>query len=64
MWFLVVRALKEELKEHGLSTAEQIIKVVTAIWDSATFHELQSVFANWTQRLTWVIAETGEYYTK
>jgi hypothetical protein len=61
---LVVRALKEELKEHEFSTPEQIIKAITAFWDSTTSHELQSVFAEWTQRLAWVIAETGEYYTK
>jgi hypothetical protein len=56
--------LKEKLKKGDLSMAEQINKVITAIWDSVTCDELQNVFAEWIQRLTWVIAERSEYYSQ
>jgi hypothetical protein len=56
--------LEEKLKEHELSMVEQIIEAITAVRDSVTFDELQSVFAEWIQRLTWVTTARGEYYTK
>jgi hypothetical protein len=56
--------LKEKLKEPELSTAEQIIEVILIIWDSVTFDELQSVFAEWIQKLIWVITQRSEYCTE
>jgi hypothetical protein len=56
--------LKERLKEHELSTREETIEAITAIWDFVTFDEIQSVFAEWIQRLTWVIAKRGEFDTQ
>jgi hypothetical protein len=55
--------LKEKLTAHKRSRAEQIIEAITAIWDSVTFEEPQRVFAEWIQRLTWVIDERGKHYT-
>jgi hypothetical protein len=52
--FWLFGLLKEKLKEHRLSTAEQIIEMISAIGDSTTFTELQSVFAEYIQRLTWL----------
>jgi hypothetical protein len=56
--------LKEKLKDHELSTAEHIIEAITATWDSVTFNELQSMFSEWIQKLTWAIAERGKYCTR
>jgi hypothetical protein len=38
--FWLFELLKEKLEEHEVSTAEQIIKAITTIWDSVTFDEL------------------------
>jgi hypothetical protein len=43
--FWVFGLFKEKLKEHELSTAEQIIEAITAICGSVTFDELQNVSA-------------------
>jgi hypothetical protein len=56
--------LKRKLKERELSTWEQIIQVIPTIWEAVIFEELQSMFAEWVQRLAWVCAESGEDYTK
>jgi hypothetical protein len=52
MCFSFFGLLKEKLKEYDRSTAERIIEAIAAIWDSITFHELQSVLAEWIERLT------------
>jgi hypothetical protein len=41
--------LKEKLKEPERSTSDEIIETITAIWNYATFEELQSVFSEWIQ---------------
>jgi hypothetical protein len=61
---LAVRTFEEKLEEHELATAESVIEAIIAIWESITFDELQSVFAEWIHKLTWVTAESGEYYTE
>jgi hypothetical protein len=58
------RLLKEKVKEQELSTSEHIIEAITATWDTVPFEELQSMFTEWIQRLTWVIAKSGKDYTK
>jgi hypothetical protein len=37
--------LKEKHKEQELSTSDEIIEVITTIWNNITFHELQNVFS-------------------
>jgi hypothetical protein len=62
--FYSFKLLKNKLKDHELSMAEQIIEAITAVWDSVTFDELQSLFAEWIQRLTCFIDERNEHYAK
>jgi hypothetical protein len=35
----------KKLKEQELSTSDEIIEVITTIWNDVTFEELQSVFS-------------------
>jgi hypothetical protein len=51
--------LKEKLKEQELSTSDEINEKITTIWNDVTFEELQSVFSEWIQRVTWVIEHRG-----
>jgi hypothetical protein len=55
--------LKEKLKEQELSTSNEIIEVIMTICNDITLKELQGVFSEWTQRVTWVI-ERGGYYKR
>jgi hypothetical protein len=58
------RVRTEKLKESELLTPKEIIKAITVISDAVAFEELQSVFREWIQQLTWVIANAGVYFTK
>jgi histone-lysine N-methyltransferase SETMAR len=53
--------LKEKLQEQELSASDEIIEVITTIWNDITFEELQSVFSEWIQRVTWVIEQGGVF---
>jgi histone-lysine N-methyltransferase SETMAR len=53
--------LKRKLKEHQLSTSDEIIEVIMTICNDITFKELQSVFSEWIQRVIWVIERRGYY---
>jgi hypothetical protein len=35
---------QKKLEEQQLSTSDEIIEAITAIWNNVTFEELQSVF--------------------
>jgi hypothetical protein len=44
--FLLFGMLKEKMKDRALQTAEEILEVVTLIWNAVSFEQLQSVFLN------------------
>jgi hypothetical protein len=50
IWFL-----KEKLNEQELSTSDESIELIPAMWNDVTFEELQGVFSEWIQRVIWVI---------
>jgi hypothetical protein len=54
--------LKEKLKEQELSTSDEIIEAIVTICNDVTLKELQSVFSERIQRVTWVIERGGYYY--
>jgi hypothetical protein len=54
--------LKEKLKEQELSKSNEIIEAIVTICNDVTLKELQSVFSEWIQRVTWVI-ERGHIIT-
>jgi hypothetical protein len=50
------------MKERVFQSEEQILAAITDSWNELTFEDIQRVFHNWMGRLTWVIANSGEYY--
>jgi hypothetical protein len=53
---------QRKVKGQELSTSEEIIEAVMAIWSDVPFEELQSLFCERTQRVTWVIGHMVEDY--
>jgi hypothetical protein len=60
--FWLFGILKQKMKERVFQSEEQILAATTESWNELTFEDIQRVFHNWMERLTWVIANTGEYY--
>jgi transposase len=60
--FWLFRILKQKMKERGFQSEEQILAAISESWNELTFEYIQRVFHNWMERLTWVIANSGEYY--
>jgi hypothetical protein len=50
--------LKEVLKDRELNSSDEIDEAMVKVWDGLTFHEVQTVFHNWMNRLTW-LSENG-----
>jgi hypothetical protein len=51
--------LNEKLKEQELRSSDEIIEAIPTIWNAVPFEELQGVFCEWIQRVTWVIEHGG-----
>jgi hypothetical protein len=58
--FWLLGFLKEKRKEQEPSTSNEIIEAITTIWNDVTFKELQSVFSEWIQLVTWAIEHEGD----
>jgi hypothetical protein len=61
-WFF--GRLKGIMKDQGFHPHDEIEEVITMVWNSLTFDEVQSVFHNWMNRLRWVIENGGGYITE
>jgi hypothetical protein len=57
-WFFGM--LKRILNGCESNSSDEIEEAITKVWDELTFDEVQSVFHNWTSRLTWVIENEEE----
>jgi transposase len=60
--FWLFGILKQKMKERGFQSEEQILAAITENWNELTSKDIQRIFHNWMERLTWVIANSGEYY--
>jgi hypothetical protein len=60
--FWLFGMLKQKMKEGGFQSEEQNLAAVTENWNELTFEDIQIVFHDWTERLIWVIFNSGEYY--
>jgi hypothetical protein len=58
LWFS-----KTKFKEQALSTLEESTEAIAVIWNDVTSEEPQSVFCEWTQRVTWAIEYGGSITT-
>jgi transposase len=54
--------LKQKMKERVFQSKEQILAAITESWNEFTFEDIQRIFHNLMECLTWVIANSGEYY--
>jgi transposase len=59
--FWLFGILKQKMKERAFQSEEQNLVAITESWKELTFEDIQRVFQNCMERLTWVIANSGEY---
>jgi hypothetical protein len=53
--------LKGNMKHRAVATIDEILELVTLIWNGLAFEKLPSVFLNWMERLEWVVLNGREY---
>jgi hypothetical protein len=58
--FWLFGILKENMKDRGFRSEEQLLAAVTKNWNELRFEDIQSVFQNLMECLIWVIANSGE----
>jgi hypothetical protein len=56
--------LKEKLKDRPLRGIQSLHRVITYLWDKLTFEDVQTVFLEWMNHLSWVVENKGEYFIK
>jgi hypothetical protein len=56
--------LRGVLKDRDFDSGDEIDEAIPRVWDELTFDEVQSVFHNWMNRLTWDIENWGEPITE
>jgi hypothetical protein len=52
------------MKDQAFQSQQAILNALAKIWNDLTFASVQRVFEEWMERLTWAIANNGEYYPK
>jgi uncharacterized protein YjaG (DUF416 family) len=50
------------MKDQEFQSQQAILRVIEKSWNHLTFADVQRVFQEWMERLTWVIGNNGEYY--
>jgi hypothetical protein len=53
---------EEKLKGRHLPAVQSLYQAITDLWDELTFKDIQAVYLEWMNRLSWVIANKGEYF--
>jgi hypothetical protein len=56
--------VKEKIKDREFCSAQAIVRSVSDAWSDLTLEDIQRVFLEWMDRLTWVIENDGEYFPK
>jgi hypothetical protein len=60
--FWLFGILKHNMKDQEFQNQQAILNAIAKIWDDLTFEDIQGVFQEWMERLTWVIGNNREYY--
>jgi hypothetical protein len=60
--FWLFGMLKRKMKDREFQTQQAILSAVAKMWNDLTLGEVQRVFQEWMERLTWFIGNNGEYY--
>jgi hypothetical protein len=59
-WFLWFA--KQAIQDEVFHNADQPMQSLHSIFDQVTFEDLQRVFLNWMERLSWVVEHDGAYF--
>jgi hypothetical protein len=62
--FWLFDLMKHNLKDREIQEIQALISALTSIRDDLTFEDVQVVFLDWMERLSWVISNNGDYYIK
>jgi hypothetical protein len=54
--------VKHQMMHQEFHSQQEILPAITKSWDDLTFAEVESVFSEWSERLTRVAGNNGEYY--
>jgi hypothetical protein len=53
--------LKYKIKDQEFQSQQAILRARAQMWNDLTFADVQRVFQEWMEHLTWVIGNNGEY---
>jgi histone-lysine N-methyltransferase SETMAR len=53
---------KHEMKDREFQNQQAILSAVARMWNNLTFADVQRVFQEWMECLTWVVGNNAEYY--
>jgi histone-lysine N-methyltransferase SETMAR len=53
---------KHAIQDEVFDSADQLMQRLHSIFDQVTFKDLQRVFLNWMERLSWVVEHDGTYF--
>jgi hypothetical protein len=59
--FWLFGMLKQKMKDREFQSQQAIVSTVAKMWNDLTFADIQCVFQEWVEHLTWVIGNIGEY---
>jgi hypothetical protein len=54
--------LEHQIKHRQFESQHEILQAITKSWDDLAFAEVQSVFWEWVERLTWIAVNNGKCY--
>jgi hypothetical protein len=56
--------VKQNIKDREFCSAQEMLRSLSDAWSDLTFEDIQRVFLEWMDRLTWVIENDGEDFPK
>jgi hypothetical protein len=56
--------VKQKIKDREFYSAQDILRSLSDGWSDLTFEDIQRVFLEWMDRLTWVIENDREQFSK
>jgi hypothetical protein len=59
--FWLFGTIKHNMKDREFQSQQEILSAVAKLWNDLTFADVQRVFQEWMERLTWVVGNNGEY---
>jgi histone-lysine N-methyltransferase SETMAR len=59
-WFFGM--VKQKMKDREFCSAQEMLRGLSDAWSDLTLEDIQRVFLEWMDRLTWVIENDGEYF--